>query len=173
MESDCFWEKFWLRQVFTDERGGHISFFLRKNMVSQCRKNSWASLQSFRKIVVSGNITHNTGITFFSRKLFVSQCRKLSWDSLQFFEMFRVWKKFMHNTGYHVFPSKNSLSHSSENFRGHSFNVSEKFGYRKILCILGVSQFSAGNCLSHCSEIFCEGVLLFLRKFLIRKKVYG
>ena len=71
------------------------------------------------------------------------------------------------------FSFKISLSHSAENFRGHSFNVSEKFGYQKKLCIMRVSHFSAGNCLSHSAENFCEGILLFLRKFLIQKIVYG
>ena len=35
------------------------------------------------------------------------------------------------------FSVENSWSHNAENFRGHPFNVSEKLGYRKILCIIG------------------------------------
>ena len=41
-----------------------------------------------------------------------------------------------------------------EKFRGHPFNVSENLGYRKILCIIGVSQFSVENFLSHSAEKF-------------------
>ena len=33
------------------------------------------------------------------------------------------------------------LSHSVENFRVEPLNVSETLGYRKGLCIIGVSQF--------------------------------
>ena len=44
----------------------------------------------------------------------------------------------MHKKGFHYFLLKlylSFLSHSAEKFRGEPFNVSENFGYRKILCI--------------------------------------
>ena len=44
--------------------------------------------------------------------------------------------------GYQVFPSKIFGLTLPKNFLGHPFNVSENLGYRKILCIIGVSQFS-------------------------------
>ena len=56
---------------------GGITFFRRIMMVSQCRKNSRASLENFRKIGVSKNFMHNS-ITIFRRKYFVSRCRKIS-----------------------------------------------------------------------------------------------
>ena len=55
-----------------DERGGGITFFRRKFLVSQCRKILWASLQCFRKLGVSKNFMHNRGITVFLRNFFVS-----------------------------------------------------------------------------------------------------
>ena len=49
-----------------------------------------------------------------------------------------------------------------EKFRRHPFNVSENLGYRKILCIIGVSQVSVENFLSHSAEKFGRGnVLVF------------
>ena len=73
-----------------------------------------------------------------------------------------------------------------EKFRGHPFNVSENLGYRKILCIIGVSQFSVENFLSHSAEkfrghpfnvlenlryrkILCiiGGITIFRRKFFV------
>ena len=47
------------------------------------------------------------------------------------------------------------------------------WGNRKFLCMIGVSQFSAENCSSHSAENFCQGILLFLRKFLVSKSFYG
>ena len=38
-----------------------------------------------------------------------------------------------------------SKSFMDEKLRGHPFNVSENLGYRKILCVLGVSRFSVEN----------------------------
>ena len=57
---------------------GGITFSRRKDLVSQCRKISWASLQSFRKFGISKNFMHLWGITIFRRKFFVSQFRKIS-----------------------------------------------------------------------------------------------
>ena len=49
---------------------GGITFFRRKFFVSQCRKISWASLQSFRKFGVSKNFMHNRGYHVFPSKIF-------------------------------------------------------------------------------------------------------
>ena len=70
-EPFCFPEIFWYRKKFMDKRG-LITIFSRNFHVSLCRKFSWASLQCFRKIVVSKNFMHNRGITIFRRKFFVS-----------------------------------------------------------------------------------------------------
>ena len=134
-ESYCFWENFWFRKVFTDEKGGVIHFSVEKNMVSQCQK--------------------------------------LSWESLQCLEKFRFSKNFMHYTGYHVFPSKILCLTVPKIFVGIPSMFQKNSGIEKKLCILGMSRFSAGNCLSHSAENFCEGILLTLRKFLIPKTVYG
>ena len=53
----------------------------------------------------------------------------------------------MDEKGVSRFSAENFKSHSAEEFRGHPFNVSENLGYRKNLCVIGVSQFSV--------EFFC------------------
>ena len=118
-EPFCFPEIFWYRKKIMDKRG-HITIFSRNFYVSQCRKNSWASLQCFRKFVVSKNFMHNRGITSFRRKFFVSQCRNISWTwaSLQCIRKFGVSKNFMHNRGYHNFPSKIFCLTVPKNFVG-------------------------------------------------------
>ena len=70
-EPFCFPENFWYRKKFKDETG-HITFFGRKFLVSQCRKISWASLQCFRKFGVSKNFMHNRGYHNFLSKIFLS-----------------------------------------------------------------------------------------------------
>ena len=46
-----------------------------------------------------------------------------------------------------------------EKFRGHPFNVSESLGYRKILYIIGLSQVTVENFLSHSAEKIRRGTL--------------
>ena len=74
-EPFCFPENFWYRKVLWMKRGG-ITFFRRKFLVSQCRKNSWASLQCFRKFGVSKNFMHNRGYHKFSSKIFCLSAEK-------------------------------------------------------------------------------------------------
>ena len=63
---------------------------------------------------------------------------------------------------------QNFWSHSTENFVGEHFGVSENFGYRKILCIReGGIMFSVKNFLSHSTEKFRWGTLRCLRKFRV------
>ena len=91
---------------FMDEKGG-ITFLRRIILVSQCRKNSWASLQCFRKFGVSKNFMHNRDITFFRRIFFVSQSRNLSLENPSVSEKIFGFKKFYGwKRGYHVFPSE-------------------------------------------------------------------
>ena len=54
-------------------------------------------------------------------------------------------------------------------FIGEHFGVSEKFFYRKFSCIGGGASRFCRNFLSHRTENFRKGVLLFLRKFLVSK----
>ena len=49
---------------------GGITFFRRKFLVSQCRKNSWASLQCFRKFGVPKIFRHTRGYNVFPSKIF-------------------------------------------------------------------------------------------------------
>ena len=54
------------------------------------------------------------------------------------------------------FSVENFLSHSAEKFHGHPFNVSENLGYRKILCILGgITFFRRKFFVSQCRKILC------------------
>ena len=64
-----FLRKFLVSKSFMDEKGA-FTFFRRKVLVSQCQKNSWASLQCFRKIGVSKNFMHNRGYHKFPSKFF-------------------------------------------------------------------------------------------------------
>ena len=114
-----------------------ITFFRRKNLVSQCRKSSWASLQCFRNFSVSKTFMHNRGITFFRRKFLVSQYRKISWTSLQCFRKIGLPKNFLHNRGYHNFPSNVFCLTVPKKFVKEPVCVSEIFGYRKTLCLRG------------------------------------
>ena len=72
-EPFCFPENFWYRKKIMDKRG-YITIFSPNFYVSQCRKNSSASLQCFRKFGVSKNFMLNRGITFFRQNFLVSQC---------------------------------------------------------------------------------------------------
>ena len=93
-------------------------------------------LLSLRKFLVSKSfMDEKGGITFFRREFLVSECRKISWATLQCFRKFLVSKKFMHNRWYHVFPWNFFSLTVPEKFDGEHFGVSEKFVYRKILCI--------------------------------------
>ena len=56
---------------------------------------------------------------------------------LLFLRKFLVSKSFMDEKEVSRFSVENFWSYSAEKFRGHPFNVSEKWGYRKILCIIG------------------------------------
>ena len=206
-----FSRKLLVSKSFYGWKGGAYLIFRRKNMVSQCRKILWVSLQCFRNFVVSGKYTHNSGVTFFSRKFFVSQWRKLPWESHQCLENFRVSKNFLDNTGYHVSPlnilcltepkvcvkesycfwenfwfpkvftdEKGGVSHfsvekiwshSAEKTRGHLFNVSKIFGYRKTLCIIRVltffrQKFSVSKC-----RKFSYAFLQCFRKTCVSKKL--
>ena len=49
---------------------GGIAIFRRTFLVSQCRKNSWASLQCFRKFGLSKKFMHNRGYHNFPSKIF-------------------------------------------------------------------------------------------------------
>ena len=61
------------------------------------------------------------------------------------------------------------MSHSAKKFRGHPFNVSEKLGYRKILCMIGGITFFRRNFFaSQCQKVSWAS-LQCLRKFGVSK----
>ena len=122
-----FLRKLLFLKIFTDEKGGRISFFRRRNMVSQCRKISWAPLQCFRKIRVSKKTMHIRGVTIFRRKLSVSQCRKFLWRSHTVLRKCLIPKTvYGLKGGVSRIAVKNFWSPSTENLREHLCNVSEK-----------------------------------------------
>ena len=58
------------------------------------------------------------------------------------------------------FSVEKILSQSAEKFRGYPFNVSEKLGYRKILCIIrGITSFRRKFFVSQCAEKLRKGTL--------------
>ena len=61
------------------------------------------------------------------------------------------------------------LSHNAEKFRGHPFNVSDNFGYRKFSCIRegGGITFLRRKHLSHSTENFRWGTVRFFRKIRV------
>ena len=130
-----------------------ITIFRREFLVSQCRKNSWASLQCLRKFGVSKKLMHNRGCHNFPSKIFCLTVPK------NFVGIPTVFEK--------TFGFKN---HSAEKFRGHPFNASENLGYRKILCILGgITFFRRKFLVSQCQKISWASLQCF-RKFEVPKK---
>ena len=61
--------KLLVSKSFKDEKGG-TTFFRQKCLASQCLKNSWASLQLFRKFGVSKIFMHNRGFHNILSKIF-------------------------------------------------------------------------------------------------------
>ena len=77
--------------------------------------------------------------------------------------------------GYHVSPSKTFCHTVLKNFVGEHFGVSEKFCYRKFSCIGGggITVLSKFFVSQDRNEKLCKGTLLFCRKFLRSKEIYG
>ena len=140
---------------FMDEKGA-ITFLRRIILVSQCRKLSSQNPTVFEKKIGlkkfygwkgGYHVSPSNYFGFTVSKTFVreSQC---------FWENFRFQKVLWMKTGVPRFPVGKFWSHSVEKFLGHPFEVSEKVGYRTILCIIGVLQFSVESFLSHSVEKF-------------------
>ena len=113
-ESSVFERNSRFETFFRMKKGG-ITFFRQKILVSQSRKHSWASLQCFRKIVVSGKFMHIRWMTFFCRKFQVWQCQKKHRHPFNFSE---IWgnRKTLCIKRVSQFPAENCSSHSAENF---------------------------------------------------------
>ena len=87
-------------------------------------------------------------ITIFSRKFCLTIPKNFVGESYCFWEIFWFRNVLCMKRGVSRFSVHNFWSHTAKKFRGHPFNVSEKLGYRKNLCIIG-------------------GITFFRRKFLI------
>ena len=149
---------------------GGITFFRRKFLVSQCQKNSWASLQCFRKIGVSKIFMHIRVYHNFPSRIFgLTVPEKNSWASLQCFRKFEVPKNFMHTRGYHVFPSKIFGLTVPKNFVGQPFRVSLISGIEKIYASEGYVTIFCRNFLSHSAEKFRRATLQGVTNFGYRK----
>ena len=108
----------------------------------------------FRKFSgIEKNLWIRGGISRFSVEIFMSHSAENFRKGILLF-----LRKFL--------VSKSSMD---EIFRGHPFNASENLGYRKILCIIGVSQFSVENFLSHSAEKFRGHPFNVSRKFGVSK----
>ena len=115
-----------------------------------------------------------SSITTFRSKFFVSEYRKISLGNTSGYQKISGIEKIYASVGggYHVSSSKNFCLTVPKNFVGEHFGVSEKFGYRKILCIRegGVSSFFVESFLSHSIEKFRWGTLRCFRKFRVSQK---
>ena len=129
-----FLKKFWFRKNY----GWKVvsRFFRRTFLVSECRKNSWPSLQYFRKFGVSKKFMHNRGYHVFPSKNFGVTVQKKFVGTPSTFHKNWGMENFMHQRGrgYHVSPSKTFVT-LPKIFVGEQFGVSENFVYRKSLCI--------------------------------------
>ena len=150
------------------EEKARITFLLLKFLVSQRRKILWTSPQCFRKVGILKNSMHTRVYHVFPSKIFGLTVPKNSWESLQSFRQVGVSKFFVHLWGITIFRRK-FLTHSAENFCGHPFNVSEKLGFRKILCNVGGYTISCRTFfVSQCRKNLRASLQCF-RKFEVSK----
>ena len=128
----CF-KKFFITKFSMHLSGGGGVTVPSKFFVSQDRNEKFCKgpLLFSRKLMITKNFMHNSGITFFRRKLLVSQCPNISWASLQCFRKLGVSKNFMQNREYHNFPSKNVCFIEPKNFVKEPITVSLVSGIKK------------------------------------------
>ena len=81
---------------------------------------------------------------FSIQKFLSDSSEKLRMRALLYFKIFLVSKKFSRDAditifcqGIAQFPVDSFITHNTETFVGKLFDVSEKSGYRKTLCIMG------------------------------------
>ena len=157
----CF-RKILLSKSFMHRRGRGITV-LSKFFVSQDRNGKLCegTLLFCGKFLVSKkNVWIRRGISQFSAEIFMSHSAENFREGiLLFLRKFLVSQSFMDERGCITFFRQKFLSHSAEKFHGHPFNVSENLGYRKILCIIGGSQFAVENFLSYSAEKLRKGTL--------------
>ena len=137
---------------FMHDRG--VTTFCRKFFVSQCRKNSWASLQCSRKFEISKKFLHNRGYqTFLSKYFCLTLPKNFVNETHWFWENFSFRKVFTdEKVGVSYYSLEKLWSHRAEKFRELPCNVLQKLWCRKNLCIIGVITFSVKNFRSHSAE---------------------
>ena len=149
------------------------TIFRRKFFVSQCRKLSWASVQCFRKFRVSKNFMLNRGYHIFPSKFFCLTVPK-NFMGISSMSQKKVGiENFYAYSGLSRFSVEIFWSHSAEIFRGHSFNVSENSGRRKLFCILGgITFFRRKVLVTQCRKLSSKNPTVFEKEIGL-KKFYG
>ena len=133
LENNFVFQKvFYFKSFHAYERGGGVTvpskFFVSQDWNEKFCKGP---LLFSRKLMITKNFMHNSGITFFCGKLLVSQCPNILWASLQCFRKLGVSKNFMQNRVYHNFPSKNNCFIEPKNFVKEHNTVSLVSGFKK------------------------------------------
>ena len=123
----------------------------------------------FQKSWGIGNFYALMGYHNFLSKSCVSQCRKLLWASLQCFRNLGYRKILCNMGGITIFRRNIFVSQCRKIFGAslqcfRKFEVSKNFMHNR-----GYHNFSVEKFLSHSSQNFRKGNLLFLRKFLLSK----
>ena len=134
---------------------GGITFFPRKILVSQCKRNSWAPLQRFTKIGVWRIlcIREAVGITFLRRKILSHSTQKCRCGTVRCFRNLLVTQKFMLMKRISLNSVEKVLSHSAEKLREGILLFLKKFWFRKVLWMKrGVSHLSVELFRSHSAE---------------------
>ena len=151
----CF-RKFFYRKFSCIGGGGGASRFCRDFLSHRTETKSFVQepfcfpeIFWYRK-----NLWIRGGISQFSVEVLMSHsAENFRKGILLFLRKFLVSKSFMDEKGVSRFSVENFWSHSAEKFRGHSFNVSENLGYRKILCIIGgITSFRRKFFVSQCRK---------------------
>ena len=70
------------------------------------------------------------------------------------------------------FSAENFSSDCAEKLRGEHFSVSENFKHRKVFCLRKGYHYTLLNFLSHSSDRFRRGTVLFSEKLCYRKVSY-
>ena len=147
-------------QNFYASERGVVSRFSIENFLSHTAEN-FRRGESFSVSLISGNEKfyasegYVTIFDFLSNLFCLPVPKNLVGEpSVLCFINFGYRKSLDKRGGVSTLSVENSGSHSAEKFRGHPFNVSEKLGYRKILCIIGGITNFRRKFLSHSAEKF-------------------
>ena len=145
-----------------------IIFFRRETLVSRSQKISWASLQCFRKIVVSEIFMYNRGYHVFCQKFWVAQCRKKIVGIPSILWKIGVIEIFMHKRGYHVIPLKVLCLTVPKYFVGIPSMFQKILGVENFMHDRGVTTFRRKFFVSQWQKISCASLHCY-RKLVISK----